>query len=293
MIWGATTDRYSLLNSTQWYGLTTWISDVIPNLFNLFLDRADRLSGAIFDEYPYSRGYSLAGVIITMLVIFITETSSSLTHIYTPFSLHAVARNLFPKGRGISVIAWFIALNTAIILVYLSRHLFVTGRYTIPLALLLLIFAAFSLTRLYEQWSSKKQTSRVWRWGGRFALTLFILVTLDGFISTSPSKLYVKEAGYWLQENIPESSKVYTNVSSVLYYSGNIRDDLRQYAVTIDNIDQLLDGSIKDGFVAFNIRRKDKKLNQWLSDWKGASPIKEFGNSNGDRMVIFATAPNQ
>jgi hypothetical protein len=228
-----------------------------------------------------------------MLVIFITETSSSLTHIYTPFSLHSVARNLFPKGSGISVIGWFIALNTAIILVYLSRHLFVTGRYTIPLILLLLLFAAFSLANLHKQWSSNKQTSRRWRWGGRFALTVFILVTLDGFISTSPSKLYVKEAGYWLQDNIPESSKVYTNVSSVLYYSGNIRDNLRAYAATIDNIDQLLDGSIDNAFVAFNIRKKDRALNRWLSEWQGTPPIKEFKNSNGDKMVIFATTQRE
>jgi hypothetical protein len=289
LIVGITTDKYYLYNSTQWTNLTTWISEVIPNLYNLFLDRADRLSSAIFNEYPYSRGYSLAGVIITLLVIFITETSSSLTHIYTPFALHSAARHIFPRRTGISAIVVFIAINTAIILIYLSRHLFVTGRYVIPLILLLLLFAAFSLSRTYEIWNSKKHFSRGWRWAGRFALTIFVLASLDGFISTSPSKVYVREAGYWLQENKPSDSKVYTNVSSVLYYSGNIRDDLRQYAVTIDNIDQLLDGSIKDGFVAFNIRRKDKKLNQWLSDWKGAPPIKEFKNSNGDKMVIFAT----
>ncbi len=293
LIWGSATERYSLLNSTQWNVLIAWINDVIPNLYNLFLDRADRLSSAIFNEYPYSRGYSLAGVIITMLVIFLTETSSSLTHIYTPFSLHSAARRIFPRNRGISIIAGFIALNTAIILVYLARHLFVTGRYVIPLILLLLIFAAFSITNMYEQWRSKKQASRGWRLGGRFALTIFVLVSLDGFISTSPSKVYVREAGYWLQENKPSDSKVYTNVSSVLYYAGNIRDDLHKYAVTIDNIDTLLNGSIDNAFIAFNIRRKDKEFNQWLSNWKGAPPIKEFQNSNGDKMVIFSTTQQQ
>ncbi len=290
LVFGSTTDKYDLFNSTQWNNLSSWIGDIIPNLYSLFQDRADRLSNAIFDEYPYSRGYSMAGVIITLLVIFITETSSSLTHIYTPFSLHAVIGRHFPRGSGISVIVWFIALNIAIILVYLSRHLFVTGRYVIPLILLLLIFAAFSLARTYDLWSSKKHSSRGWRWAGRFALTIFVLVSLDGFISTSPSKVYVREAGYWLQANKPSDSKVYTNVSSVLYYSGNIRDNLRKYAATIDNIDQLLDGSINDAYVAFNIRKKDKALNQWLSEWKGAPPVKEFQNSNGDRMVIFSTA---
>jgi len=289
LIWGVTTEHRGLLDFAQLNVLTGWISNIVPNLHHILLDRADLLSDALFYDFSYSQGYALSSVVITLLLIFLTETASSLTYIYTPFSLHAIARRIFPRNNGISVIAGFVAINVAVLLVYLTRYLFVTGRYVIPLILLLLVFTAFSLVHIYEHWQIQRVVSWRWRWAGRFFIIIFLLTALDGFISTSPSKGYIREAGYWLHDNMPDTAKVYTNNSGILYYSGKVREDLQKYAVTIDNIDNLLSSSINNTVVALSIKRKNRVLNQWLSNWKGTPPIKEFKNNNDDKMVIFST----
>ncbi|MCP3672116.1 MAG: hypothetical protein GY814_17140 [Gammaproteobacteria bacterium] len=294
IIWLAITDQSNFAFTSQFYKVAVWILDVIPDLFNTFQERADRLSDALFYEYPfsYSKDYALAGVITTTLVIFFTEIVSSLTYIYTAFFLHAIVAKTYPRNTGVTVIAGFVVINIAIILVFLSHYIFLTGRYGIALSLLLLIIASFSVVQLYDAWMVKRLNSRKWNLGGILLFAIFLIGALDGFISTSPSKAYIKQAGYWMKDNLPENAKVFTNISVILYYSGNITQNFRKHMVGINNIESILNSSEANTYVAFKIGEDDEKENLWLDTWKGSLPLNEFANNNGDKVVIYATVKN-
>ncbi len=287
--WLAISDQSGFAFTSQFNKVMKWILDVLPDLFNTFQEMADRLSDALFYKYPfsYSKDYALAGVITTILVIFVTEIASSLTYIYSAFFLHAIMARTYPRNTGITVIVGFIVINIAIILVFLSRYLFLTGRYGIALSLLLLIIASFSVVHLYDAWKVKRLNSWKWNWSGILLFVIFLIGVLDGFISTSPSKAYIKQAGYWMKNNLPENAKVFTNNSAIMYYSGNIKQDIKKQRVGINNIEYVLNNSKVNTYVAFQIDEDDEKENLWLDTWKGSPPIKEFSNKNGDRIVIY------
>ena len=93
-----------------------------------------------------------------------------------------------------------------------------------------------------------------------------------------------------MKNNLPEDVKIFTNISAILYYSGNVKQDLNQQRVSLNNIEEILISAEANTYVALKIDEDDGKENSWLDTWKGNKPIKEFSNTNGDRIVIFATA---
>ena len=270
--------------------LHIWATDIIPSLHTELLDRAARLNESVFYVYTYSHSHAVSGIITILALIFLTEIASSLSYLYTPFSLHAIARGIYPKNSGVSIIAGFMVINAIICLTFLFKYYFLTGRYGMTLAFLLLILSSFSLTNLYDRWQHQRQISWKWRWSGRIFAFIFLLTTLDGFISTSPSKEYVRQAGDWLRTNIPETAEVYTNNPGLLYYSGRVSKDLNIYRATTENIKDILNRDGSEVYIAFNIRKKHNEQIKWLSSWDGAAPVMEFKNEDSDKIVIFSNS---
>lgn len=136
-----------------------------------------------------------------------------------------VARKYFPAS-GLSndatpiITVWFVA-NIAVLIPYMLHHFVMVSRYTLLLAILLLVVVAFSLAEFREK--KIKQPSRVNRliYGVLFAL--IAIFYLDSLIESRSNKVYIAEAGHWLRDNLDRCARVGTD---------HQRERLRYYANT-------------------------------------------------------------
>ena len=164
----------------------------------------------------YSRGYSAIVLVWSAMTIVFSELIHSLYYLY--FVLWFVAwrkKLLFPvtalyrPWRYIIVIALFILLS------FVGVKWFLSERYPLTVSLLLLLATPFLLAHWYEKVTFKGTHKRVF-------YGVMALVILSGIksVDLQTNKLYLKQAGYWMAENIPSGKTVYSNNRILTYYFG-------------------------------------------------------------------------
>ena len=129
------------------------------------------------------------------------------------------ATGLAPEAKPI-IATWF-AVNVIVLVPYMLHYFVMVSRYTLLLAMLLLIVVAFSLAEVRRKSIEKPSRTNQSLYG--LALLLITGLFLDSVIESPSSKTYVSEAGRWLKQNAPECAVIATD---------HQRDRLRYYANT-------------------------------------------------------------
>ena len=187
--------------------------------------RISVLKAGVLDA-QYSADFARSSVVGIILIILgskvITTVSPPYVGLFFISSLRTKIKELDP--RMIRVIAWAGMINLVIVLSILIPRFFLSARWVLPFAFTLLLFVPFMLVRVLDNFRANREGRRKRTTALYLIFGLFILYGfLDGLISTSPSRSYVKDAGIWIKHNLDLESKVYTNESRVDHYSGRYK----------------------------------------------------------------------
>lgn len=287
--------------------LTGWMSMSIPGLgetrelvystyLGYWLDgenvtQAEGFLNSLTRINHFSESYGFILLLCTIAIVVAGELFTSLT---LPFFLF-VSVGLFHFRRFVDqgfqpVFITLIAINGIIVVGFASNLFFLTGRYVLPLSLLLLTIVPPVLKALANNHLSSNLQNRK-QWPGYVLIALLFGALLDGVVSPGTSKQYIKDAGLWIQETRAEEDAVYSNDSIATFYSGSWdqRPDRN-----ISYSDSLLDLTNNPGlleqyrFVALRIRRnEDPATAEFLLK---RAPAMEFVNRKGDRVSVFDMA---
>jgi hypothetical protein len=156
---------------------------------------------------------------------------------------------------------------------------FLTTRYAVMTALLLLSLAPLSIDTLYQQAQQAKKIKR-------FQLISYVWVfyfLVDSLLSFGYSKLYIREAIDWSQENVPEESLVLTNSFPLAYYSGLVTE----YDKVLPQPEMTLELLANQEYLMMELAHDEIDMFERLSQHPRLSELQRFNNARNDTIILF------
>ncbi len=231
----------------------------------------------------YSEDFAMPGVLVILLLILVTHAVKGLSLLGVVATAYAWINRAMPVSTEIKrSLSWLIALNFAVLIVFVTEQFFLTGRYVMALALTLALYVPFGLNRIHERWSEARAHERAeGKWLFPVAMLLIVFMVVDSLWSFGPSGRYLKEAGRWLQANTAADARIYGNNAIINYYAG-------KGSVTRENDSPVEDFRLDENvrtydYVAVVVKRQDV-IPKALAD---APMIQSFSNERNDRVLIF------
>jgi hypothetical protein len=292
LVWAALDSSFRELAGRLYEPLPRFTWTDIGSAFASKLEyKADRLASAILNRY--SEEYALSAVIMTLLVIVLDQFIKTLSPLYTlllPLSV-GLRIHFQPPSALRSIFVWLTLINLMIVFAFAVHFFFLESRHIVPLMLLALLAIPFILTGLHNRWQLRHQQplSRPWLMGLLVAVLLYM--SLDGLVSVGgSSKVYVREAGYWLADHVPAQARLYSNDRKLIYYSGRPIDWRQRPTWPI--VEQLLERRFWENYdyLALAMSRKTPHITARLNESLGP-PVAIFKNRKQDSVLIYQT-PN-
>jgi len=260
----------------------------LQNGFFILADRYQKIKGAItyYNILP-SESRADAGAIILMGLItwYLYNVAITLSWGYAALLFYAwMKRTILFSPKSSRVVWGYILINLIMTLVFLAEHLFISKRYLVALTLILMIWVPFALNDLIQKWGNLRP--RVFL----IIASFFIFASaLSGVVEFGQSKLYIRSAGNWLADNVPANASLYVNDFQLMYYSDHFGTHIFELLPKYLNIYSVSQGQWKKyDYVALRLHKKeDGELKVLMNELAGLTPVKEFSNQRGNRVVVY------
>ena len=157
--------------------------------------------------------WTVCGIIFTQVLIILSLP-------YSYLSGYGLVRNLvFPEKHSVKPWKLFIYFNLIILAVFTLTKFFLTDRYPLALAITLLAIVPFALDHVCSRWQAKPRKTFKSNFGYILIAIILLANSYEGLTSMS-SKQYMKDSGLWLQQNLDDNARLYTNELVIGFYSG-------------------------------------------------------------------------
>jgi hypothetical protein len=114
------------------------------------------------------------------------------------------------------VVLWFAGWQLPLLVTFMALAFFLDWRYAVTLALVLSIPAAFTLAGIAGEWKAGVPRARVF-------FPVALLAVLIPWVLSVPWRSdlgYLRDAGHWIDKNLPAHARIVTNDGRIAYYSG-------------------------------------------------------------------------
>ena len=232
----------------------------------------------------YSNDFAMPGVLVILLLILVTHVVKGLSLLGVMATGYAWFNSAMPLAADIRrSLMWLLALNVAVLIVFVTQQFFLTGRYVMALALTLALYVPFGLNRIYEQWHETRGREQArGKWLFPVAMLLVVFMVVDSLWSFGSSSRYLKDAGQWLRSNTATEARIYSTNAIVSFYAGKGSLDRKNQQAALEALTELKVLQEYD-YLAIVVRRK-----QGIPDKLAAAPvIQSFSNERNDRVLIF------
>ena len=153
---------------------------------------------------------------ITFCVWYLVYILGNLSWIYSFLVAYAIStRAAMLKRSAQLVLGGYLFINLLVTAGFFTQHLFLAKRYLIAFSLVLMLWVPFALNQLWQQ---SQMTSRARALLAVVVVGIF-LSSLGGIVEFGYSKAYIRQAGSWVVENVPERASLYINDEQLMYYS--------------------------------------------------------------------------
>lgn len=227
---------------TLWNFMGSYSSTSIAALLDVWSTQIEglfRSTQALIDQFQklLPPGRNVGGLAYMGAVVAIT-TDIVLRALTVPIAVLAilafVPHRLLP-GFASSFVGWFAWWQLPLLLTFMAFALFLDWRYAMAFALLAGIPAVFTLEKAAGDALAQGKLAKV-----LFGAAMLAIVIPFVLAFPRPSKLsYLRDAAYWIRDNVPAQARVITNDARIAYYSGRTYEReiaLRPDAVIKDSL---------------------------------------------------------
>lgn len=244
---------------------------------DLFLTKFNNMTAIIEDQIlpKFSDEYSGlifgSGLIIMLFYKLIKALSIGYVGIY----LYGLRQKIHLHSRPYKhLIVYFLVLNLIILLVFIFSKYFISTRYALLAAISLLLLMLPTLCALLEKaWSSRNKPILL-------ITGLILFVSLGDSMTSSNSKLYIKNVAIWASQNIPRNSTVLTDDEFIEYYF-----DSHQPAAQLTREKRISSYKKYDYLVVVD-KLKNKELKTQLITMN-IEPVFSIKNKRGDKATVY------
>jgi hypothetical protein len=209
---------------------------------------ADGLGNAVLGRSENNR-YLI--YFFTLVVWYASIVISVLSLGYTILFIYALTKKLLPLDRSTClVLVGYITINVLVTFIFLVENQFLSKRYIYALALTLMLWVPFSLDYLIKQYQSHK-------WLVIFVLFSLAMYGVGGLFHFGHSKQYIRDAGDWLNSQIPKAAVIYSNDYQVMYYSHHFGNEIFIKQHEFADLSRLYNGKWKQyDYLAIRLNKK-------------------------------------
>lgn len=210
-----------------------------------------------------------------------------LSPLYSVLCGYALGKRLvFPRPAVMAPWKLFIYINIVVLIFFTLIRFFLTDRYPLILATMLLTTVPFALEHIYNKWTAM-ETRTVRTYAAYGALLVVLVATcVEGFTSVS-SKNYLRESGLWLKDNTPPQTALYTNSPIVGFYSDRKSEKLK----VVDDRYELLASFYKGQWIEYDYLAlkvsPDPEFESHLKTTLWLVPVKVFNDDKGSQVRIY------
>lgn len=173
----------------------------------------------------------------------------------------------------------YFASTLLALMVFVSIMQFLTTRYAVMAALLLLSLAPLAIDALYRK---AEATGNLYRFRIIFAACV-VYFLIDSLVSFGYSKRYVEDAIAWTQDNIDSGSTLVTNNLAVAFFSRRVAD--------YDKVDTdpmaLLEAPAESDYLILDLAHDHDRAQAHLARRTDLSELARFANRREDAIIIY------
>jgi hypothetical protein len=236
-------------------------------------------------------------VVIAVMGYIVLKAVACMGAIYTALFCYGLYNKALPLNLYNRVILYFVLFFYLTFWAYTVQLSIIAPRYTTTLVLMLLLLLAQMVEVMLPKIRSFKHGKKV-----IVAIVVVLVVnTLDEVISLPGHRNnLIKQAAYWVRDNVDRSYLVYSNSEKAVYYSDrkNLPWRSRYYTRSLDGLaNRIESGKITSPshLIVILSEKKSEELMLPLSrleEENKISLIKEFSNSKKDRAMVFTLVPD-
>ena len=174
---------------------------------------------------------------------------------------------------------FYLAGSLLALVIFVSIMQFLTTRYAVMAALLLLLLLPLQLDSLYN---AARESGRKSIFHGVFSAMVFYLV-IDSLFSFGYSKAYFSEAIAWSHENLGDNEHLLTNSAAIAYHSGRVND----YDEVPMDIASMLESLGEYQYLFVAVDHDDIESRNILDSHGGLRETIRFTNARDDAVVVY------
>ncbi len=271
-----------------WHGRLYEPVQQLGSLGDRIAQKSEVLASRVLGKH--SGDYAPVVLGLGLVIVLLTECVATITPLFALIAVYAVRRRALPWDPAARRLwYWIIGINLLVLSWFLVGNFYLTGRFPVALAFIVLLAVPFGLVDLWDRWQAGHFRGLLGRSGAVALVALLSYMALDGVVSTAPSKAYLKDAGQWIAEHVSEEDRVFVSDAAVAYYAGRIAsgDAIRNYdwkdmAAVLRN-----KRWSQYDYLAVRIGREDPEHEEQFREALRKSPVQSFGNGHGDKVLIF------
>ncbi len=270
----------------------------VETLGGLFAISWEQLTATLADKLhvieedllgKYSADYSVAVLLLTLVVIVFTEVIKSVSLWTGLLVFWAWSRDMLFPVQGMRK-PWLLLLlvHMLVLIMFTLVKLFLSERYSLALTVTLLLAAPFGLLGIYELWRRNVNNDRMVRYAYPVLVFLIVVAGIES-LGLFTEKRHVKAAGHWVSENARPGDRLFTNSKILAHYaepaSADVRDEWHQV------MSMVRAGDWKNyRYLAIRVGRHKTFRAERLIDAMKLKPLERFKNERDDLILVFRTA---
>lgn len=266
---------------------------ISPNLISehiaLFLIRSEAMSdmvlGRFLDEYAHM---SLVLTLLVIVIVKIANATGIITLLLGTYSLNW--RHKFKDTQAVNLLLFTAILSFINAYLIITKVFVLSGRYVIPLALIIMVFASFGLSRLFNCEVRQFRQSRLVRIVLWSIIAFCVLSLLNNILPKKEGYNYEQDAVSWAINQTSSNSEIFYNTPRMRHYA-KVPFVSRQYDTWQYALDEIKSERFKEDYTALvisidgDLEQKIRLLVKALPDFQ---LVNEFSNpTNKKKVVVF------
>lgn len=274
----------STVLSTLFHYFCTSPSEILAHFKTALTQLQQTHLSPMFKATP---SFLLAG----LLSILLQNIVLTMGVLYVILAFHALCYRtiLFDHATQLGWLAYLI-LTALTLVIFLLNQFFLSERYVEFLSLLLILSVPFSLSAIYSNWKQQRACFTGKKWVFPLIAVLLGVLAINSIGHFGASKVYLKEAGAWIETNTPPTYRVFSNNVQLIYYSHRPPglNKLQTVLVNDDPFDNLQHINFNDyDQLALTVHHHQVGREKLVLDFLKLQPVKTFKNSHDDKVLIF------
>lgn len=267
----------------------------VETLGGLFAISWEQLTATLSDKLhiieeellgKYSADYSIAVLLLTLVVIVFTEVIKSVSLWTGLLIFWAWSRDMLFPVKGMRK-PWVLLLvvHMLVLMMFTLVKLFLSERYSLALTVTLLLAAPFGLLGIYELWRRNVTNDRLVRYAYPVLVFLIVVAGIES-LGLFTEKRHIKEAGHWVGDNVATGDRVFSNSKILAHYADPVTVDVGDEWSQVMRMIRAGNWKKYD-VLAIRVGRRKEFLAQRLIDDIDLKPVKRFKSDRDDLILVF------